>query len=188
MTVCETENLLHPADTGGTGWRLYLDVDGPLNVFGARPNNRFPAWDDIEPVVRAGMTLRYSYTMGDHLWELCDRLGIEIVWASTWCHYDINELIGSLYGWPKFRKLPYTVTSPSGCGKLAEVSEDACGAHGVVWVDDDLWGPDLEWVHARNEAGLPALALTPSPATGLAPWDLRTIEEFVKENKHVDVG
>lgn len=185
MTLTPENSLLEPPPVSlgcatSSEWRLYLDVDGPLNAFG---RTVFPTWDDLQVADVAGYNIRHSKKMGQQILALAEAFNIEIVWASTWCRMDdINRLIGSLFDWPTFRKIPYIDTHPRGCGKLTEVARDAESCRGVVWIDDDLWGPDLEWAERRHEAGFPTFTVKADPGTGITPGDLSDIAAFVARN------
>lgn len=170
-------------------WKLYLDVDGVLNAWQHSERHLHPkfrdaepAWPDYEQVERLGYTLTVSPRMGDALLALGERHDMEIVWATTWCGNDPSALIGGIYGWPEFRELPYRPRwsrGLSGCGKLDVVRDDA-GDAGVIWVDDCLAGPDIEWIDSREH---PTFGVKPSPFTGLTVELLDGIDKFVTENR-----
>jgi hypothetical protein len=146
-----------------------LDVDGPLNPFGAMPDDRPsgyaerflmpPSWAALEEIrIAASPRVREPRPLpvGLNPSHGARLLGLpfELVWATTW-EAEANEFITPLVGLPALPYIawqqPRPVPRGRGCWKTSEVVARAA----VRLVDDEITRADRNWV-ARHHPG-PAL-------------------------------
>ncbi|MEU4412246.1 hypothetical protein ACIBEH_08565 [Nocardia salmonicida] len=173
---------------------LYLDVDGPLNPYAAKPHRRPagyqthrmmpPSWAERhEPV---GGIHRYTKplrvwlnpTHGPALVALTDVF--DLVWATTW-EADANTFIGPVIGLPELPVVEWTSTKrrvgpEDTFWKTAELVEHAAGRP-FVWVDDDITTADRRYVNTHH-AGVALLRFV-HPAVGLVDDDFAVLRAWV---------
>ncbi|MEW1789752.1 HAD domain-containing protein [Streptomyces albidoflavus] len=161
---------------------LFLDVDGPLNPYGAlsapappdgfHPHRMRPAgWSWPEP-----LTVLLDPDHGTRLRALQCRY--ELVWATTW-EDEANAWIAPVLGLPP---LPYVdfpapaVPGPAGTfWKTRRLLAYADGRR-FAWVDDDLTEADDLW--ARRHHPAPALLLQIDRSVGLRQADFDRLERW----------
>ncbi|MEV7089130.1 hypothetical protein AB0O07_25105 [Streptomyces sp. NPDC093085] len=161
---------------------LLIDVDGPLNPYGALGDPRPPygytahvmrpaAWTGPRP-----LTVLLDPAHGAELRALAGRY--ELVWATTW-EADANIWIGPVLGLPE---LPYIrwperrgQAAPGIFWKTPYVVEYAAGRP-FAWVDDEVTPYDREWV--EREHGAAALLRYVDPGTGLTRPDFEALAEW----------
>ncbi|MFF2039767.1 HAD domain-containing protein [Kitasatospora sp. NPDC058170] len=168
---------------------LFLDVDGPLNPYAAKPHRR-PEGYLTHRVKPDSWVARFPrrpglYVRPLRLWlnprhgpELLS-LPCELVWATTWMD-EANTWIAPLLGLPR---LPFVdwpqlhQEDPEGLHwKTRHLVARAAGRR-FVWVDDELGPQDVEWI-AANHPG-EALALRIDARLGLREGDFATVREWV---------
>ncbi|MFC4373306.1 HAD domain-containing protein [Nocardia halotolerans] len=168
---------------------LYLDVDGVLNPWRAKPEKR-PAGYETHRLTPAAWLAEYPspprrvkplrvWLNPEHGPKLL-ALGevFDLWWATTWEH-DANTQIGPLIGLPELPVVEWRSTKrfgPDGVfWKTAELVEHAAGRP-FVWVDDDITVRDRRYVEQHH----PALALLHyvDPAKGLLDDDFDTLQAW----------
>lgn len=159
---------------------LYLDVDGPLNPFAAKPQRRPPGYVTIRVPWEGGIQQRLLrvWLNPEHGPALLD-LGFDLCWATTWMDLA-NRWIGPVLGLPE---LPFVdfgdalfAERPDGVHwKTARVVEHAAGRP-FAWIDDELGDPDHTYVAAAHRA--PALLHQVNPRLGLLPPDFDRLSAF----------
>ncbi|GGL54777.1 hypothetical protein GCM10010095_44720 [Streptomyces anthocyanicus] len=170
---------------------LFLDVDGPLNPYAAKPQRR-PAGYTTLRVPRDGQTpdghrsalvrrrpLRV-WLHPRHGAELL-RLDYELCWATTWMA-EANRWTAPVIGLPE---LPFVdfgdvllQDRPDGVHwKTAPLVEYANGRP-FAWVDDEQGDLDQAYVTAHHRA--PGLLHHVNPRIGLRDDDFRTLAEFAR--------
>ncbi|RLU79252.1 hypothetical protein CTZ27_37035 [Streptomyces griseocarneus] len=162
---------------------LFLDVDGPLNPWDAKPTRR-PAdyqthrlrptgWKPHES--RKPLRVWLNPSHGPALLAL----PFELIWATTW-GTEANEMIGPRIGLPDLPVVPW----PTGAGRSRQDTPDGTfwkTAHLVeyaanrpfAWVDDDLDPLDAKYVATHHDG--PALLHRISPKSGLLPQDFEAL-------------
>ncbi|MET9734372.1 HAD domain-containing protein [Streptomyces sp. NPDC006458] len=169
---------------------LYLDVDGPLNPYAAKPERRpegytthrmapegwlarHPAWERhrLQPL-RVWLNPEHGLRLRE-LSELYD-----LVWATTWCA-DANTLIAPVLGLPE---LPFVDwpgmfdEGPEGTfWKTRHVLAHAAGRP-FAWVDDELRDADRAYVADHHPAS--ALLHRIDARHGLRTPDFTTLRAF----------
>jgi hypothetical protein len=159
---------------------LFLDVDGPLNPYAAKPSRR-PAgytthrmrptgWDQPwQKPIRVWLNPDH----GSHLTEL----PFDLVWATTWAA-EANEWIAPRIGLPELPFIdwdlelrPVSDRMPDGTyWKTHQIIEYAAGRP-FAWVDDEIGVADKDYVAAKHAGpGAPALG---QPGEGPAGRRLR---------------
>ncbi|GGX80655.1 HAD domain-containing protein [Streptomyces fructofermentans] len=171
---------------------LYLDVDGPLNPFAAKPTRR-PEGYTTHRMKPEGWIAQHPFTPphrvkplrvwldprhGTVLRELSDRY--ELVWATTWGS-EANTYIGPVLGLPL---LP-VVDWPTGRevlpdGTFWKTRHLVAHAEGrpFAWVDDELGESDRAFV-AAHHAG-PALLHHVDARVGLRDIDFAVLDAFAR--------
>lgn len=156
---------------------LLLDVDGPLNPYGARfLRHRGYVTRRLHPSgwsarqrpgsrrLRRGLRVRLHPGHGSRLLAL----PYELAWATTWMH-EANEMIAPVIGLPgDLPVIEFTdlfAKDPEGLyWKTRRVVAWAAGRP-FVWVDDMITDLDVAHVDARHDG--PALLLRIDPRKGL---------------------
>ncbi|MFI0915235.1 hypothetical protein [Streptomyces abikoensis] len=159
---------------------LLLDVDGPLNPYGAKPERRPEGyqthrmrptgWKQHER--RKPLRVWLNSTHGPALLAL----PFDLVWATTWGH-EANELIAPHIGLPELPVIEWDAvareaTPASLFWKTPQVVEYAAGRP-FAWLDDDIDLHDKQYVATHHEG--PALLHWVSPQKGLLPQDFETL-------------
>jgi hypothetical protein len=156
---------------------LFLDVDGPLNPYAAKPWRRPEGYTTIKVALHPGRALRVwlSPSHGPALLAL----GFELCWATTWMD-AANRWIGPVIGLPE---LPYVdfgeglfALRSDGVHWKTEAIVRYAGGRPFAWVDDEQGPADEEYVAARHPG--PALLQQVSPRLGLRKGDFTALAEF----------
>lgn len=162
---------------------VFLDVDGPLIPFAARPSRR-PA-----------QGLRYApaaerLTLGAN--PLLDRLnpddgrrllalGCELVWATTWMA-DANEVISPRIGLPELPVVDWPDADYEPVGRLHWKTQGLvswAAGRSFVWIDDEITDADRHWVPAHHPSR--ALLHRVDPRIGLRDADFVHIRRWLAE-------
>lgn len=164
---------------------LLIDVDGPLNPYGARftrhrgytthrlrPANWSARQDPGSRALRRGLRVRLHPGDGARLLAL----PYTPAWATTWMH-EANEMIGPAIGlpeplpvieWPRL----FEADRDGLYWKTRYVVEWAEGRP-FAWIDDMITDRDTTYV--AREHGRDALLLRIDPRRGLRPADYATL-------------
>ncbi|MCX0242368.1 HAD domain-containing protein [Streptomyces drozdowiczii] len=161
---------------------LFLDVDGPLIPFGARPGgHRTYPMGPVPPGAAAHPLLtRVDPSLGPRL----GALPCTLVWATTW-EDEANTVLGPRLGLPvldvvAWPDAPEQEARDARAGlhwKTRPLVEWAAG-RAFAWVDDEIGGPDRRWVAGHH--GGPALLHRVDPVLGLTGADLRLVEGWLR--------
>jgi hypothetical protein len=168
-----------PVPYGGPVSRplLFLDVDGPLNPWAARPERRPEGCTTIRVALRPGRALRVwlNPAHGPALLGL----GYDLCWASTWMD-AANRWIAPVLGLPE---LPYVdfgrglfATRADGVHWKTEAIVAYAAKRPFAWVDDEQSPADTAYVAAGHPA--PALLHHVDPGIGMREPDFRALAEF----------
>ncbi|MBV1853246.1 hypothetical protein [Catellatospora tritici] len=166
---------------------LFLDVDGPLNPYAAKPTRR-PEGYQTHRMLLASMAQphRPSYHRRRPLrvWLNPDHgpsllaLPYDLVWATTWTD-EANEWIAPRLGLPELPVVQWPRPRQDGPGgvfwKTATLVEWAAGRP-FAWVDDDVTDADVAWVAAHH--GGPALVHRVDPKHGLRAGDFAALASW----------
>lgn len=171
---------------------LYIDVDGPLNPYNAKPHRRpdgYETYRMMPPIWIAqheGMgrvtPLRVwlNAAHGPQLLALADRF--ELVWATTWEH-DANEYIGPKIGLPvlpvvEWDDRPRLDAIHGTFWKTKQLVGHADGRP-FAWVDDDITRRDRQFVDGYHDGA--ALLHWVDPAKGLLDSDFQALADWAQE-------
>ncbi|MET7969457.1 HAD domain-containing protein [Micromonospora sp. NPDC005305] len=156
---------------------IFLDVDGPLIPFKARPGH-----DErgvAQPLDAPGNPLldRLDPQDGPRLLAL----GCQLVWATTWMA-EANEVISPRLGlpdlpvveWPDDDEVP-----ARGLHWKTVFLTRWAGAHPFVWFDDETTDADRRWVAAHHRA--PALLQRVDPYVGLTEANFATVRRWLRQ-------
>lgn len=169
--------------------RLYLDVDGVLNLFGA---SRWPSsevksgvatlvHDGFGQVIQEGgwaasANPSYRINWAPELVDALNELDVELVWLTTWCH-NASDLIAPMLGLTLESRVLEPVTGqvsfPSIFWKVISLVEDLKDFDGqAIWIDDEPNPTDF-----TTPEGV--LRIQPDPQFGLSPVDLDMIHAYL---------
>ena len=157
---------------------VFLDVDGTLIPFRARPAGSVP--------VAAHGRAPADDASGNPLLDRLDRadggrllaLGCRLVWATTWMS-DANDLIAPRLGLPKLPVVEFPDNDEPERGlpwKTAYLTRWAAGRT-FVWLDDEITDADRRWVRAHHPGK--ALLYRVDPFVGLADADFALIRQWL---------
>ena len=158
---------------------VFLDVDGPLIPFRARPVNE-----------RHGSGGASTVPHGEHGNPLLDRLDPEdgrqllalnclLVWATSWMD-EANEVVAPRLGLPELPLVQWPdadhQTASGLHWKTASLVAWAAGRP-FVWLDDEITEADRRWVAAHHP--VPALLHRVDPYVGLTPADFTQVRRWL---------
>ncbi|MEU8990650.1 hypothetical protein AB0C98_30265 [Streptomyces sp. NPDC048558] len=168
---------------------LFLDVDGPLNPYAAKPEKRPDSYitlrvpqDSGKPGEPGGLSVRRRplrvWLNPEHGQALL-QLDYELCWATTWMD-DANRWIGPVLGLPE---LPFVEFGeallqerPDGVHWKTGPLVDYASGRSFAWVDDEQSDLDDVYVTAHHRG--PGLLHHVNPRIGLREDDFRTLAEF----------
>ncbi|MCM2430715.1 hypothetical protein [Streptomyces sp. RKAG337] len=168
---------------------LFLDVDGPLNPYAAKPERRPDGYTTLRVPQEGGVAgdpvRSRSRARPLRVWLNPDHgrallaLGYEICWATTWMS-DANRWIGPVLGLPE---LPFVAFGsallkerPDGVHWKSEPLVAYADGRPFAWVDDEQSDADHAHVAANHHA--PALLHHVNPRIGLRVDDFTTLAAF----------
>lgn len=167
---------------------LFLDVDGVLNPFAAKPERRPDGYEThrITPAAWAKpLRVWLNPEHGPMLLDLAERTGIELVWATTWEH-QANEFIGPRIGLPALPVVEFGTALHTVAWKWSAVAEYAAGRP-FAWFDDDFTNQQhlrLGFDLARRN--MPTRLHRIDPAVGILQRDLDAVEKWADDLVPVD--
>lgn len=158
---------------------LFLDVDGPLIPFTARPATGAAKW-----AAQTGNPLvdRLDPADGPRLLAL----GCELMWATTWMA-EANEVIAPRLGLPALPVVQWSEEDPPGPEhwKTRDLVAHAAGRP-FIWLDDELTDVDRRWVSARHRGR--ALLHRVDPHTGLTSADFAHLHRWLNRSSRSPDG
>ncbi|MEU9327895.1 HAD domain-containing protein [Streptomyces canus] len=171
---------------------LYLDVDGPLNPYAAKPERRPEGYTThrmkpegwlaqhpgLPPSRVRPLRVWLNPSHGQSLLRLTDRY--DLVWATTWSD-EANTFIAPVLGLPPLPVVDWPTTlAPGPNGTFWKTRHLVTHAEGrpFVWLDDELDDRDREFVRSHHEG--PALLRWVDPRLGLQERDFEAVAEFAR--------
>ncbi|MFF5025555.1 hypothetical protein ACFY2J_15190 [Streptomyces collinus] len=169
---------------------LFLDVDGPLNPYAAKPERRpdgyttlrvprSDAYEDDRGLSSRRRPLRV-WLNPEHGRSLL-QLGFELCWATTWMD-GANRWIAPVLGLPE---LPFVdfgdvllQERPDGVHWKTPTLVDYAGGRPFAWVDDEQSELDQTYVIAHHQG--PGFLHHVNPRIGLRENDFRTLADFAR--------
>ncbi|MER6982558.1 hypothetical protein [Streptomyces carpinensis] len=156
---------------------LFLDVDGPLNPWAARPERRPEGYTTIRVALHPGRALRV-WLNPSHGPALL-RLGYDLCWATTWMD-AANRWIAPVLGLPE---LPYVdfgtglfAIRPDGVHWKTEAIVAYAAGRPFAWVDDEQTSADTAYVTAEHPGR--ALLHLVDPRLGMREGDFEALARF----------
>lgn len=175
---------------------VLLDVDGPLNPYGAKPTRRPEGYTTIRVqlpmaiVARVPSAERRTLRVwlnpehGPMLLAFAEKHDAELVWATTWEH-DANVHIGPVIGLPELPVIEWGFKAHH--WKFDGVLEYV-GNRPFVWFDDDFGCFPMErhWFEGKRGRA-PGRLHWVDPKIGLTQNDLDVAGEWLDDLKESDV-
>jgi len=170
--------------------RISMDIDGVLNV--DPPNGALPphwpeeSWriNQIACLPSRGFAVRVTYSTAamDALRTIEALPGVDVWWCTTWeeyAHAEFAPVVGIGGGWMYVEKGSQPVDVD--WWKAAAVRGALDEGYRVVWLDDEIgdWVRDADPDETAWLGDLNALAICPSPWTGILPEHIGAIKRFV---------
>ncbi|WP_405927842.1 hypothetical protein OG554_03250 [Streptomyces griseus] len=168
---------------------LFLDVDGPLNPYAAKPERRPDGYttlrvprndahqDDRGLSSRRPLRVWLNPEHGRSLLQL----GFELCWATTWMD-DANRWIAPVLGLPE---LPFVdfgdvllQERPDGVHWKTGPLVDYAGGRPFAWVDDEQSELDQSYVTAHHQGA--GLLHHVNPRIGLRENDFHSLADFAR--------
>lgn len=181
-----------PAAGLAAGYRglLALDVDGPLNPYGAKACRRPEGYKSFrltrdgrwytgsEFRKHKGLCVWLNPSHGRLILDLADRTGLRPVWATTW-QEEANKRIAPVLGLPELPVIVFPDKDDD--WKYGGVAAAAAGAP-LAWIDDF---DDASWeasraAFAHDRAWTPTLLCAVDPAIGLQPSHCDAVERWAE--------
>ncbi|MFB6888713.1 hypothetical protein ACFCX4_05275 [Kitasatospora sp. NPDC056327] len=170
---------------------LFLDVDGPLNPYAAKPEKRPDGyttlrvpWDSGTPGEHAGLSVRrrpLCVWLNPAHGQALLQLGYELCWATTWMA-DANRWIAPVLGLPE---LPFVDFGDNlfqervdGVHWKTAPLVNYANSHPFAWIDDEQSDLDEDYVAAHHRA--PGLLHHVNPRIGLREDDFHTLADFAR--------
>jgi hypothetical protein len=183
------------------GW-LLLDVDGPLNPYGAKATRRPPGYDTFrltsqgrwvtgkETKRRKGLRVWLNAGHGEQLRALAEETGLTLAWATTWLHHA-NAYVSPTLGLPKLPVVEYPESDlqpvagghrwrRDGNWKWPGVATFTDGRP-LAWLDDEHSDPlyaEARQAFEQSRAGSPTLLVHVDPSKGLQPAHLDMVRAW----------
>ncbi|GLF99905.1 HAD domain-containing protein [Streptomyces yaizuensis] len=169
---------------------LFLDVDGPLNPYAAKPEKRPDGYTTLrvpqngggreDGALSARRRLLRVWLNPEHGRSLLG-IGYELCWATTWMD-DANRWIAPVLGLPG---LPFVDFGdalfrerPDGVHWKTGPLVDYADGRSFAWVDDEQSDLDQAYVTAHHRGS--ALLHHVNPRIGLLQDDFRTLADFAR--------
>ncbi|MET7931217.1 hypothetical protein ABZT43_46720 [Streptomyces sp. NPDC005349] len=167
---------------------LFLDVDGPLNPYAAKPEKRPDGYttlrvplDDGAHEGDRGLSSRrrpLRVWLNPEHGRLLRRLGFELCWATTWMG-DANRWIAPVLGLPEVDFGDVLLQErPDGVHWKTGPLVDYANGRPFAWVDDEQSERDQTYVTARHRGS--GLLHHVNPRVGLRENDFHTLADFAR--------
>ncbi|MFU8874451.1 HAD domain-containing protein [Micromonospora sp. SL4-19] len=158
---------------------LFVDVDGPLIPFKARPVSRERSLGDavVQPLGGTGNPLLDRLDPDDGRRLLA--LGCQLVWATTWMA-EANEVISPRLGLPDLPVVEWPDDDEDPEHRLhwkTEVLTRWAAGRPFVWLDDETTDAGRRWVAAHHPAR--ALLQRVDPYVGLTEADFSAVRRWL---------
>lgn len=165
---------------------LFLDVDGPLNPYAAKPSRRPEGYQThrLDPLFEDGTSWSSVHRKPLRVWLNPEHgsqllsLSCDLVWATTWEH-DANRLIAPLVGLPELPVVEFTkpIKQPMDHThwKLRDLITYAAGRP-FAWLDDEITTHDRD--HLIEVSHSSTLPLQVSPVIGITDDHLTQVCEW----------
>ncbi|MET9643443.1 hypothetical protein [Streptomyces syringium] len=170
---------------------LFLDVDGPLNPYAAKPEKRPDGYTTLrvpqDSGVHEGHGVLSARRLPLRVWlnpkhgRALLRLGYELCWATSWTD-DANRWIAPVLGLPE---LPFVdfgdalfQDRPDGVHWKTGPLIDYANGRPFAWVDDEQSDLDEAYVTAHHRGR--GLLHHVNPRIGLREDDFRELTDFAR--------
>jgi hypothetical protein len=157
---------------------LFLDVDGPLIPFRARPAVRAFTSNQV-----MGATKETGNPLIDRL-DPADgpkllALGCQLVWATTWMA-DANDIVAPRLGLPRLPVVDFPDDDEEperGLHWKTRCLTQWAAGRPFIWLDDEITNADRRWVQAHVQ--MAALLHRVDPFAGLTDADFAVLRHWL---------
>ncbi|MEU5977780.1 hypothetical protein [Streptomyces sp. NPDC047315] len=172
---------------------LFLDVDGPLNPYAAKPERRPEGYTTLR-VPRGEVTSADPGSLTARrrtlrVWLNPEHgpallaLDYELCWATTWMA-EANRWIAPVLGLPELPFVPFGDAlfqeRPDGVHWKTETLVRHADGRPFAWVDDEQSDRDHAYASAHHRG--PALLHHVNPRIGLREGDFKTLADFARSS------
>lgn len=161
---------------------LYLDIDGTLNAMNGKKLDE--AWKNVSTArMRKFHARGYKIQYHPRLPMLINRLGVKIIWHTTWGNHaqpeigDVMHLHGVGYTRPGEFRMGSSIF-----WKAAALLEDIKDGRPFIWADDEIYLAYQLAPEGYMDQFSNGLILCPDPLVGLTPEDVQKMEDYIKEH------
>jgi hypothetical protein len=161
-----------------TNVKLFLDVDGVINVF-RKPNQNKTGWPELTQAECMG----YIITWSPLLLQKLESLGLDLVWTTTW-QEEASQFLGPTInfgtGAPWLSPVPGEAFGyPTIDWKFSAVREHVKANPGpFIWIDDEMERKHNLW--SRENGGF---SFRTMPSQGITPLQLLAMVEYIQSTK-----
>lgn len=169
---------------------LFLDVDGPLNPYAAKPQRRPDGYITIRVPRDGGQEENLGLSSRRRplrVWlnpehgQFLLRLGFQLCWATTWMD-NANRWIAPVLGLPELPCVDFgdvlLQERPDGVHWKTGPLVNYADGRPFAWVDDEQSALDQTYVTAHHRG--PGLLHHVNPRVGLRENDFRTLADFAR--------
>ncbi|UDL15966.1 phosphatase [Microbacterium phage Pumpernickel] len=163
--------------------KLYLDVDGVVNLFPKKGENK-SGWDSLS----RGKVSQFHITWAPDMIEALRGLGVELVWTTMWMEWapqHLSRLIG--YGSEARYLVPLGEGQPQWptiLWKHKAVHVDQLEKPSpFIWLDDEMSREQRLWAESMG-----GLAIRTNETQGITPDIVALMREYVAKHTESEVS
>ncbi|MEU9338683.1 hypothetical protein AB0D49_36960 [Streptomyces sp. NPDC048290] len=163
---------------------LFLDVDGPLNPYAAKPERRPEGYTTIRVPHQNGGSRPLRVWLNPAHGPALLALDYDLIWATTWMNLA-NRWIAPILGLPTLPYVDFGVAlfreRPDGVHWKSEPLLTYAAGRPFAWVDDEQSAADHTFTTTHHPG--PALLHHVNPRIGLRDEDFRTLADFAGRSR-----
>lgn len=184
---------------------IYCDYDGVINpisksTYGKNTwdSNQYINYDDLYTIDCQHADLRWSHELACDLATICTSDDVEWIWLTSnqpWMQqivHQLNKSIGDSSMRLPYDTYPWPQADQPSLSKLDVIKfeirrlSEMRGHHKLVWIDDDYYPLDRDYLAQLNELPdsqcVPTLKMTPMCQYGLRRSEVEQLRQFCSES------